>query len=245
MTITTKVFHNLQSGIKDVSDLRARVPINDALNWLGTGLVDELNAHFAAVSTSISAALATLLATANTWTAAQTTELTAAGTAHTLRSSDAGATDGPVSLLDRNSASPAASDIIGAVVFSGRDTAGNVANYARLRGIILDPSDASEDGAVAVVCLVAGVATNIATFGGGVQIGTPTGGNPGVGNLNVDGVIQKDGTQVVGARVTGYSDPFGAESRAAFSITTVTTTSLAQFVKAMYTDLKAHGLVGN
>jgi hypothetical protein len=245
MTISSPTFTRLQDGIKSVDDLRVRGPVNAAIAWLGGDLVTQLNTHFGEVSTSISAALATFLTTANTWTAAQTTNLTTAGTAGTLRSSDAGATEGPALLLDRNSATPAGSDIIGAVVFSGRDTAGNVANYGRLRGVIVDPSDASEDGSFVAVCLVAGVATNIATFGGGVQIGSPTGGDPGVGNLNVDGVIQKDGTQVVSDRVTGYGDPFGAISRATFSTTTVTTAALASFVAAMYTDLKAHGLVGN
>jgi hypothetical protein len=55
MTITAKIFGNLQSGVSKVDDLRVRTPINAALQWLGEGLVDELNAHFGAVSTSISA----------------------------------------------------------------------------------------------------------------------------------------------------------------------------------------------
>ncbi len=93
--------------------------------------------------------------------------------------------------------------------------------------------------------MVNGTLTSILTFGNGVIIGAPTGGAQGVGTLNLDNALYKDGVQVVSDRVTGYGDPFGALSRATISVTTVTTAALAQFVKAMYTDLKAHGLLGN
>jgi hypothetical protein len=62
MTITTKTFQNLQPGVPKADDLRVRRPINEALNWLGEGLVDELNTHFAAISQSISAHIAGLAA---------------------------------------------------------------------------------------------------------------------------------------------------------------------------------------
>ena len=67
-----------------------------------------------------------------------------------------------------------------------------------------------------------------------------------VGNLNLTGGdLQVDGTQVVSNRVTGYTDPTGTTDRGTFATTTVTTADLAEFVKAMYEDLKAHGLIGN
>lgn len=53
------------------------------------------------------------------------------------------------------------------------------------------------------------------------------------------------GTKVVGARQTGWTDPTGAGSKASFDPTTVTLSQLAQFVKALYGDLKTHGLIGN
>jgi hypothetical protein len=87
MAITAKIFGNLQTGVSKADDLRVRTPINAALQWLGEGLVDELNTHFGAVSTSISAALATFRATANTWSAAQTISvLTARRPPQTTRS---------------------------------------------------------------------------------------------------------------------------------------------------------------
>jgi hypothetical protein len=55
MTITSKTFQNLQPGVQRVDDLRVRRPINEALQWLGEGLPEELNAHFASVSASFAA----------------------------------------------------------------------------------------------------------------------------------------------------------------------------------------------
>lgn len=54
MTITTKTFQNLQPGVSAADDLRVRRPVNEALNWLGEGLIDELNTHFSSISTSFS-----------------------------------------------------------------------------------------------------------------------------------------------------------------------------------------------
>lgn len=245
MTISSPNFTRLQDGIKSVDDLRVRGPINVALAWLGGSLVTQLNTHFGNVSNSISAALATFRGTANTWSAAQTINLTTAGTAFTLISTDGGAGTGPGMDFDRQSGTPAPSDIIGSFRFLGRDSGGNVTVYGNVRGVITDPSDASEDSTIQILTQVAGVTTTVLQAGAGVQVGSPTGGDQGVGTLNMDNAIYRDGTQVVNTRVTGYGDPFGALSRATFSTTTVTTAALASFVAAMYTDLKAHGLVGN
>jgi hypothetical protein len=245
MTISAPTFQRLQSGIKAADDLRVKEPINAMMAWLSGGLVTQLNSHFGAVSNSISAALATFLATANTWTAAQTIQLTAAGTAFTVASSDSGATAGPGITLFRDSGTPAISDVIGRFLFNGRDSGGNVEVYAALTTSIVDPTAGNEDAQLEWFAVTGGVLASQMKLVNGVQIGAPTGGAPGTGSLNVDGVIQKDGTQVVSSRVTGYGDPFGAISRATISVTTVTTAALASFVAAMYTDLKAHGLIGN
>jgi hypothetical protein len=61
MTITTKTFQNLQPGVPRADDLKVRRPVNEALNWLGNGLVDELNTHFAAISQSVSVQISTHL----------------------------------------------------------------------------------------------------------------------------------------------------------------------------------------
>jgi len=246
MTISAPTFQRLQDGIKSVDDLRVRGPLNAALAWLSGDLVTQLNTHFTAVSNSISARIATLLSTANTWTAAQTIQLTAAGTAFTVASSDSGATAGPGITLFRDSGSPAANDVIGRFLMNGRDDGGGAEVYATFTAAVIDPTAGNEDGRLQFFTVTGGsLAVPQLTLQDGVQIGSPTGGPPGIGSLNVDGVIQKDGTQVVSSRVTGYGDPFGAVSRATISVTTVTTAALASFVAAMYADLKAHGLIGN
>ncbi len=248
MTITTKVFHNLQTGVKAADDLRVRGPINDALNWLGKGLVDELNTHFGAISTSISAALATFLATANTWTAPQTISVATAGTILTLLSTEAGAGPGPTVRLARDSATPAAADFIGSVDFDGRGLSNTSTQYGRIIAQIVDTVAGAEDGLLFIQTRAAGATVNsiiAGGAGGGVRIGPATGGDMGAGTLNLDSGLYRDGTQILSVRVTGYGDPFGAISRATFSVTTVTTASLAGFVAALFTDLKAHGLIGN
>ena len=64
------------------------------------------------------------------------------------------------------------------------------------------------------------------------------------GNMNVaGGDVYVAGTKVVGARATGWAAPTGTSTRSTFATSTVTTEQLAERVKAMYEDLKAHGLV--
>jgi hypothetical protein len=244
MTISAPNFTRLQDGIKSVDDLRVRGPLNVALAYLGGNLVTQLNSHFGAVSTSISAALVTFLATANTWSAAQVVSI-AGNTPLTLRTNDNGAGTGPVIVLDRNSATPAAADGLGRLSFDGRDSGGNGTTYAFIDAVVLDPSDASEDGHIRMIPTVNGAVSVALQVGNGVQVGSPTGGYQGAGTLNLDNALFRDGTQVINTRVTGWGDPFGAVSRATISVTTVTTAALASFVAAMYTDLKAHGLIGN
>jgi hypothetical protein len=241
MTISAPNFTRLQDGIKSVDDLRVRGPLNVALAYLGGSLVTQLNTHFDAVSNSISSRIATLLATTNTWTAPQT--IAAAGA--TVLNLGSAASSGPLVNLTNTKTPGATNDEIGEIRFNGNDNSGNTTIYGFIDCIVADASNASEDGTLRIVALINNAATVGIQVGNGVQIGAPTGGFQGAGTLNVDNAIYRDGTQVVNTRVTGYGDPFGAISRATFSITTVTTAGLAAFVAAMYTDIKAHGLIGN
>jgi hypothetical protein len=59
------------------------------------------------------------------------------------------------------------------------------------------------------------------------------------------GGLLVQGTQVAGARRTGWSGAGGAASRASFDTASVTTEALAQRVKALIDDLVAHGLIGS
>jgi len=63
----------------------------------------------------------------------------------TLTSTDTGATENPTLDLYRNSASPAANDVIGHINFSGEDSAGNKDVYAKINVDIIDPTSGSED----------------------------------------------------------------------------------------------------
>lgn len=74
----------------------------------------------------------------------------------TVRSADAGAGTGPILLLDRNSATPAAGDALGAIEFDGRDSAGNQIPYGYFGMQIVDPTDASEDGKLWFNTVIAG-----------------------------------------------------------------------------------------
>lgn len=65
-----------------------------------------------------------------------------------ITSTDTTAAAGPVFSLYRDSASPAASDLIGYQKFDGRDSAGNRQNYASILAQIVDPTTTSEDGAL-------------------------------------------------------------------------------------------------
>jgi hypothetical protein len=69
---------------------------------------------------------------------------------------DAGAAAGPVHDLFRDSSSPAASDVIGQVKFTGRDSAANVQDYAAINGVITDPTSTTEDGDLVFQTVVAG-----------------------------------------------------------------------------------------
>lgn len=57
-------------------------------------------------------------------------------------------------------------------------------------------------------------------------------------------VYEINGTQVVGARVTGWAAATGTATRTTFVTSTVTTAQLAERVKALIDDLIAHGLIG-
>ena len=71
---------------------------------------------------------------------------TAAGTLFRLLTTENGAAAGPAITLERNSASPAASDVIGQVNLNGRDSADAITAYAQIGAIIRDPATGSEDG---------------------------------------------------------------------------------------------------
>jgi hypothetical protein len=63
----------------------------------------------------------------------------------TVTSTDAGASESPILILDRNSSSPANSDEIGEMIFRGRDSGGASTDYANIASVIADVTDPQED----------------------------------------------------------------------------------------------------
>lgn len=84
---------------------------------------------------------------------------TTTGVYMTFESTDAGAAGGPDMDLYRNSASPAAADLLGSLVFNGKDSAGNKQEYARIQAGIVDPVSTTEDAYLAFSVVVNGAVT--------------------------------------------------------------------------------------
>lgn len=93
--------------------------------------------------------------------------------ANVLVDSNAGAAVGPVLNLFRDSASPAVNDLLGQIIFNGRDSAANVQEYGSIQVSIADPVSTSEDSAIDFYAPVAGARTRIASFGPNLDL--PTG----------------------------------------------------------------------
>lgn len=83
-----------------------------------------------------------------------------------------------------------------------------------------------------------GVAIGGGTISGLASLGV-------AGNADISGNYRVGGTQVAGARRTGWTAPGGASSRTSFETGAVTVVQLAQRVKALIDDLIAHGLIGS
>ena len=85
----------------------------------------------------------------------------------TITSTDADATNGPGLRLFRNSASPADSDDIGRIIFSGENDASEQINYAIIRGDLLDVTDGTEDGIIKYETIFAGTNREMIRMGNG------------------------------------------------------------------------------
>ena len=78
------------------------------------------------------------------------------GSALTLKSTDAGATAGPVLFLQRDSASPADNDICGRVFFRADNDAGEETDFIRVESVLDDVSDGSENGSLRFFSIIDG-----------------------------------------------------------------------------------------
>lgn len=105
-----------------------------------------------------------------------------------IQSADAGSAGGPNLYLDRASASPAASDTLGAVVFQGKDSAANTQSYARIFTVLIDPTSTSEDARIEFETVIAGTSATRLFLGAGLYSTTATGGDKGDNTINFSAV---------------------------------------------------------
>ena len=94
-----------------------------------------------------------------TATAASTITVTDNSDTLSLISTDADANVGPVLRLYRNSASAVDNDVIGNIIFSGNDTAGNETDYLTFQVNAGDADDGQEDGFMRILMPVASTST--------------------------------------------------------------------------------------
>ena len=192
------------------------------LGSTATGDALFIAANAAAARSTIDAAS---LATANAFTNTQT--VTIAGlTPMSIVSTDAGAGQGPSYEAYRNSASPAASDVIGGLTLAAQNTTPAKKTYANIAATILDATAASEDATLIFQTIVAGTLATRMTLGQGLQLGAPAGGDQGAGTLNATGLF------VGGVAVATGTIPSAAtqaEMEATASTTVYATPARTQF----------------
>jgi len=93
---------------------------------------------------------------------------------------DDGAGAGPIVILDRKSASPAANDVLGTLRYYGRDSVGAETNYADIFGTLLDPVDGTEDASLTFRTMVGGsLAAGVVIDSAGVRVPRPLSVAPG------------------------------------------------------------------
>ena len=100
-----------------------------------------------------------------------------------LQSTEAGATAGPVVIIERDSASPADDDFGGSILFKADSDTGTSRNIAKITTQVKDVSNGTEDSEVIFSNIVAGTETAQITLGTGITFGRSLTVNSGI---NVD-----------------------------------------------------------
>lgn len=119
---------------------------------------------------------------------AQTAAANTFANGQTIQSSDAGAAEVLGLIFDRASASPAVSDYLLSLGFRGRTAAAGVIDFAKIVPRIVNIGAGTEAASLDLLTCLAGAMGYCATFGAGVQIGSPTGGDLGRGTINATGL---------------------------------------------------------
>lgn len=148
-------------------------------------------------------------------------------------STNSGAAGGPDLDLYRDSASPAASDVIGGIRFNGENAAGTKELYAKVHAVILDTTNGSEDAKVVIQTEVAGALADRVHIGGGIWGDGAT--DPGTGKANFTEVQQSG---------AGIRPLVTATSQATTSGTNIDFGSIPSWVKRINVLFNAVSLSG-
>lgn len=153
---------------------------------LGSTTVGDAVFIAANAAAALSALGAPGLGTANIFTAiAQSIANAALGDFLVLQSTDAGAAVGPDVVLDRFSASPAVSDLLGRLIFRGRSSTTVARTYADVLAKIITATNAAEDGELHLQTIAAGALADKLVVGkGGVYTPGAAGTDKGVDTIN-------------------------------------------------------------
>jgi hypothetical protein len=100
-----------------------------------------------------------------------TVNLTTAGSAFNLTSTDAGPGEGPTVTFIRDSASPAANDLLSVLRWYGRDSAANLQEYGNFYGQIINPTSGAETSHFSLTTMAAGVYSSQMVWDNGVGFG--------------------------------------------------------------------------
>ena len=182
-------FIDFHSGATDV-DYDVRLIASGGTGVAGGGTLTFTGGTLALGSSTITGAAT--ITSSWTWTT------TAAGTSPvTIKSTEAGASSGPLFDLYRDSTSPAISDSLGAIRFRGEDDGGGDNAYTQIGASILDPAAGAEAGSMNLLTSVAGTLATRVTIRSGMFMTGATGGDQGAGTINAtavydDGVILTD-----------------------------------------------------
>lgn len=149
-----------------MQDIQSTFNTVQPINFGGTGAA---SAPAALIALGAADATTVVLKTGSTMTGQLVnTGSTVGYTPFQAISTEAAAAAGPIVETYRNSASPAAADLVGQIDFNGQNSTPAKKTYARQVGRIIDPTAASEDGATDHYAMVAGTLTKM--FGVGPNL---------------------------------------------------------------------------
>lgn len=199
-TIKTKLADPLNTYAQAIDTRVSAVLTTNALDVDGNPIVLDADGDTKIDATSDDQVKVTIAgSTAGAWTSnglaigstSSSGKLTVTGTGVNtawFQMDDDGATSGPRCVLYRNSASPAANDVIGEIRFNGEDSAGNAEQYAAIQAEIIDPTTTSEDGRINFETVIAGTVSDRLYIGHGIYTPNATGGDKGADTINASAV---------------------------------------------------------